>query len=196
MKKAVAHLKSSDPVLGALIERIGPSRFLYRPATFDALVHSIVNQQLSNKAAATIYGRLQNALAPKQVEPCGILRLGEDELRKLGISKQKSSYLLDLAEKSRNKEVDFDALPNLPDADVLEQLTAIKGIGEWTVHMFLMFALRRPDVLPIGDLGIQNAIQKVYGLEARPKPKQVAEIGAKWRPYASYAAWYLWRSLE
>jgi DNA-3-methyladenine glycosylase II len=196
MKKAVAHLKSSDPVLGALIERIGPSRFRYRPATFDALVHAIINQQLSGKAAATIYGRLQDALAPKEVEPRGILRLGEDALRQLGISKQKSAYLLDLAEKTRKKEVDFEALPKLPDAEVLEQLTAIKGIGEWTVHMFLMFALRRPDVLPVGDLGIQNAIQKAYGLEARPKPKQVAEIGAKWRPYASYASWYLWRSLE
>lgn len=196
MKKAVAHLKSCDPVLGALIEKIGPSRIRYRPATFDALVHSIVNQQLSGKAAATIYGRLQDALAPKEVEPRGILRLGAEGLRKLGISKQKSSYLLDLSEKTRRKEVDFDALPKLPDADVLEKLTAIKGIGEWTVHMFLMFALRRPDVLPVGDLGIQNAIQKVYGLEARPKPKEVAELGAKWRPHASYAAWYLWRSLE
>jgi 3-methyladenine DNA glycosylase/8-oxoguanine DNA glycosylase len=196
MKKAVAHLKSSDPLLGALIDRLGPSRIQYRPATFDALVHAIVNQQLSGKAAATIYGRLQDALAPKGVEPRGILRLGEDRLRELGISRQKCVYLLDLAQKARKKQVDFDALPKLPDAVVLEQLTAIKGIGEWTVHMFLMFALRRPDVLPVGDLGIQNAIQKLYGLEARPKPKQVAEIGAKWRPYASYAAWYLWRSLE
>ncbi len=92
--------------------------------------------------------------------------------------------------------MDFDALPKLPDAVVLEQLTAIKGIGEWTVHMFLMFALRRPDVLPVGDLGIQNAIHRLYELEARPKPKQVEEIGAKWRPFASYASWYLWRSLE
>lgn len=196
MKKAVAHLKLSDPVLGALIDRIGPSRIRYRPATFDALVHAIVNQQLSNKAAATIYGRLAGALAPKDVEPRGILRLGEDRLRELGISKQKCAYLLDLADKTRKKQVDFDALPKLPDAVVLEQLTAIKGIGEWTVHMFLMFALRRPDVLPVGDLGIQNAIQKAYGLEARPKPKQVAEIGSKWSPYASYASWYLWRSLE
>jgi DNA-3-methyladenine glycosylase II len=196
MKKAVAHLKSSDPVLGALIDRIGPSRIRYRPATFDAVVHAIVNQQLSGKAAATIYGRLGAALAPKGVEPRGILRLGDEGLRKLGISKQKSAYLLDLAGKTHKKEVDFDALPKLADAVVLEKLTAIKGIGEWTVHMFLMFALRRPDVLPVGDLGIQNAIQKVYGLEARPKPKQVAEIGAKWRPYASYASWYLWRSLE
>jgi len=196
MKKAVAHLKSCDPVLGALIEKLGPSRIRYRPATFDALVHAIVNQQLSGKAAATIYGRLEDRLAPKGVEPRGILRLGEAGLRELGISKQKGTYLLDLAEKTRKKQVDFEALPKLPDAVVLEQLTAIKGIGEWTVHMFLMFALRRPDVLPVGDLGIQNAVQKAYGLESRPTPKQVAEIGAKWRPHASYAAWYLWRSLE
>jgi DNA-3-methyladenine glycosylase II len=196
MQKAVAHLKSSDPLLGALIDRIGPSRIRYRPATFDALVHAIVNQQLSSKAAATIYGRLQDAVAPKEVEPRGILRLGPDRLREIGMSKQKTAYLLDLAEKTRKKQVDFDALPKLPDAVVLEQLTAIKGIGEWTVHMFLMFALRRPDVLPVGDLGIQNAVQKLYGLETRPKPRQVEEIGAKWRPFASCASWYLWRSLE
>jgi 3-methyladenine DNA glycosylase/8-oxoguanine DNA glycosylase len=196
MKKAVAHLKSSDPVLGALIDALGPSRIRYRPASFDALVHAIVNQQLSSKAAATIYGRLQAALAPKEIEPRGILRLGEAQLRELGISKQKCGYLLDLAEKTHKKEVDFDELPKLSDAVVLEKLIAIKGIGEWTVHMFLMFALRRPDVLPVGDLGVQNAIQKLYGLEARPKPRQVEEIGSKWRPFASYAAWYLWRSLE
>jgi len=196
MKKAVAHLKSADPLLGALIDRIGPSRIRYRPATFDALVHAIVNQQLSNKAAATIYGRLAGALAPKEVEPRGILRLGEDRMRELGISKQKAAYLLDLAGKTHRKQVVFEELPKLPDEAVLEQLTAIKGIGEWTVHMFLLFALRRPDVLPVGDLGIQNAIQRLYALETRPKPKQVAEIGAKWRPFASYASWYLWRSLE
>jgi DNA-3-methyladenine glycosylase II len=196
MKKAVAHLKASDPVLGALIDRIGPSRIHYRPATFDALVHAIVNQQLSGKAAATIYGRLEAALAPRGVEPRGILRLGADGLRELGISKQKSVYMLDLAEKTRARKVDFDALPKLPDEAVMEQLVSIKGIGEWTVHMFLLFALRRPDVLPVGDLGIQNAVQRLYGLEERPRPKQVEEIGAKWRPFASHAAWYLWRSLE
>ena len=196
MKKAVAHLKSSDPVLGALIERIGPSRFRYRPATFDALVHAIVNQQLSGKAAATIYGRLQDALAPKGVEPRGILRLGEDALRQLGISKQKSAYLLDLAEKTRKKEVDFEALPKLPDAEVLEQLTAIKGIGEWTVHMFLIFALGRLNVMPSGDLGIRAAVRKVYGLGEMPTPAEVNERARGWHPYCTVASWYLWRSLE
>ena len=183
-------------MLGNIIDRLGASRIAHRPATFDALAHSIVNQQLSGKAAATIYGRLQAALAPKGVEPRGILKLGEAKLRGLGISARKCSYLLDLAEKTRRKEVDFEKLPQLPDEVIIEQLTAIKGIGVWTVHMFLIFALRRPDVLPSGDLGIQNAVQKAYGLESRPKPKQVEEIGAKWRPYASYSAWYLWRSLE
>jgi DNA-3-methyladenine glycosylase II len=196
MRKALTHLKSADPVLGGIIERLGASRMAHRPATFDALAHSIINQQLSGKAAATIYGRLQAALASREVEPRGILKLGAGKLRALGISAQKCSYLLDLAAKTRSKEVDFEKLPTLSDAAIVEQLTAIKGIGVWTVHMFLIFALRRPDVLPSGDLGIQNAVQKAYGLESRPKPKQVEEIGAKWRPYASYAAWYLWRSLE
>ncbi|MGD0580969.1 MAG: DNA-3-methyladenine glycosylase [Bryobacteraceae bacterium] len=196
MRKALTHLRTADPVLGGIIDRLGVSRMVYRPATFDAVVQAIINQQLSGKAAATIYGRLQAALAPKGVEPRGILKLGEGKLRTLGISAQKCSYLLDLAAKTRRKEVDFEKLPALPDEVILEQLTAIKGIGVWTVHMFLIFALRRPDVLPSGDLGIQNAVQKAYGLESRPKPKQVEEIGAKWRPYSSYAAWYLWRSLE
>jgi DNA-3-methyladenine glycosylase II len=195
MRKALTHLKSADPVLGGIIDRLGTIRIYYRPATFDALAHAIINQQLSGKAAATIYARLQAALAPKGVEPRGILKLGAEKLRGLGISAQKCSYLLDLAAKTRSREVDFDKLPTLSDEAVMEQLTAIKGIGVWTAHMFLIFALRRPDVLPSGDLGIQNAVQKAYGLASRPKPKQVEEIGAKWRPYASYAAWYLWRSL-
>jgi len=196
MRKALNHLRAADPVLGSIIDRIGPSRIYRRPATFDAMAESIINQQLSGKAAATIYGRLRAALGPKGVEPRGILKLGPEKMRGLGISAQKCSYLLDLAQKTHRKEVDFEKLPALPDEVILEQLTAIKGIGVWTVHMFLIFALRRPDVLPSGDLGIQNAVQRAYGLESRPQPKQVEEIGAKWRPYASYAAWYLWRSLE
>jgi DNA-3-methyladenine glycosylase II len=196
MQKALAHFQSADPRLAALIERVGASRIRYRPATFDALVMAIVNQQLSSKAAATIYGRLVAALEPEGVEPDGILRLTEEQLRAIGLSKQKCAYVLDLAAKTHAREVVFEELPHLSDEDVLAKLTAIKGIGVWTVHMFLLFALRRPDVLPSGDLGIQNAVQRLYELPERPKPRQVEELGAKWRPYASYAAWYLWRSLE
>lgn len=196
MKKALAHFQKNDPHLHAMIERIGASRISYRPPTFDALVVAIVNQQLSGKAAATIYGRVVEALGKGGVTPKGLLRLGEERLRTLGLSKQKCAYVLDLAEKTHKRQVVFEDFPNLSDDEVLEQLTSIKGIGVWTVQMFLLFALRRPDVLPSGDLGIQNAVQRLYGLAERPKPRHIEELGAKWRPYASYAAWYLWRSLE
>ena len=196
MRKALNHLRAADPILGGIIDRIGPSRIHRRPATFDALAHAIVNQQLSGKAAATIYGRLRAALGPKGVEPRGILKLGPEKMRGLGISAQKCSYLLDLARKTHRKEVDLARLPELPDEVILEQLTAIKGIGVWTVHMFLIFALRRPDVLPTGDLGIRNAIRKAYNLEKLPLPAEMELMAERWRPYCTVASWYLWRSLE
>ena len=196
MKKALAHLKAVDPVLGAIIERVGPARIPQRPASFDALVSAIVNQQLSGKAAETIYGRLRDALAPKEVEPRAVLKLGFDKLRALGFSGQKASYVLDLAEQTRTKRIVFERLPDLSDEEVIATLTAVKGIGVWSAHMFLLFALRRPDVLAVGDLGIQNAVHRAYGFDQRPTPKQVEGIGTKWRPYASFACWYLWRSLE
>ena len=195
MRRAIHHLKTADPVLGGLIENIGPYRIVYRTPNFDALVRSIVSQQLSSKAAATIYARVQAVSGGGHVAPDVLLRLRTPALRKAGLSAQKIGYLRDLARLTCRGELNFQALPNLSDDEVIGALTQVKGIGVWTAHMFLIFALRRPDVLPVGDLGIQSAIQRAWDLPERPKPKQVEEIGARWRPWCSVASWYLWSSL-
>lgn len=194
MRKAILHLKTSDPVLGQLIEQVGPYRIQYRPPEFSTLVRSIVYQQVSGKAAATIIARLE-AAAPG-LKPSSIVRLSEEELRAVGLSGQKRSYIRDLAEKTLARRIRFPSLESLPDQEVIDRLTQIKGIGVWTAHMFLMFALRRPDVLPVGDLGVRAAIKRAYRMEALPSPADVVRIAQPWRPWASVASWYLWRSLE
>ena len=167
----------------------------YTEPVFGSLVRSIVYQQLSGKAAGTIFGRLAAATG-EPIRPEAILALDFDQLRALGVSKQKATYIRDLAEKTASGEVVFEQFPKLADEEILERLVRVKGIGTWTVQMFLMFALRRPDVLPTGDLGIRNAVQKAYGLEAPVTAAQIEDIGSKWKPYCSVASWYLWRSLE
>ena len=196
MKKAVHHLKKSDPVLGSIIERVGPYRMEYREPIFQTLVQSIVYQQLSGKAALTIFTRLKAAAKDDPLTPESILRLRPTRMRSLGLSTQKMSYIRDLARLTRSGDVDFDGFAALEDAEVIEHLTRVKGIGVWTAHMFLIFALRRLDILPTGDLGVRAAIKKAYGLADLPKPDEMARIGAAWRPYSSVACWYLWRSLE
>jgi DNA-3-methyladenine glycosylase II len=195
MRHAVRHLKKSDPVLRAIIERVGVFRMDYDEPAFASLAEAIVYQQLHGKAAATIFKRLTD-LAGLPLTPEGILKLSEEQMRAVGLSKQKLSYLRDLAAKAQSGEVDFAGLPELPDAEVIEQLTRIKGIGVWTAHMFLMFALRRPNVLPTGDLGIQMAIRKHYRKRKLPKPAQMERIAKCWEPYRSVACWYLWRSMN
>ena len=194
MRKALAHLRG-DPVLGGIIDRVGPYRIQYREPVFETLVRSIVYQQLSGKAAATIFGRLAQAAGPVMT-PEAILKLSPRKMQSLGLSRQKRDYIRDLARRTAGGEVDFEGFAELPDADVIERLTAVKGIGVWTVHMFLIFALRRPDVLPTGDLGVRSAIQKAYGMAELPKPAEIEQLASKWRPYCSVASWYLWRSLE
>jgi DNA-3-methyladenine glycosylase II len=196
MKKALEHLRAADPVMAGIIGRVGRFRMEYRDPDFDTLVRSIVYQQLSGKAAATIYGRLSAAAGSRGVTPAAILRLGEEKLRALGLSNGKTSFLLDLARKTRSRQVRFEALPAMSDEEVIAHLTAVKGIGVWTAQMFLMFGLRRRDVFPLQDLGIRNAIQREYGLAASPKPDEMLTIAAAWRPYSSVASWYLWRSLD
>jgi DNA-3-methyladenine glycosylase II len=195
MRKAVLHLKKSDPVLRALVERVGPCRIEHRDPTFDMLVRSIVYQQLSGKVAAVIFGRLLAAVKG-ELTPRRVLRLPHERMRALGLSNQKATYIRDLAERTKSGEVDFAALPGMSDEQVIETLTRVKGIGVWTAQMFLIFALKRMDVLPVGDLGVRAAIKKAYGLEELPKPVDMEELARAWRPYCSVASWYLWRSLD
>ncbi len=181
--------------MGGLIDRIGPYRIEYLEPRFDTLAKSIVYQQLSGKAALTIYNRLSDAV-DGDVTPENVLKLRPARMRTLGLSKQKIAYIRDLATQTRDGDVDFGALPELDDDAVVETLTRVKGIGVWTAHMFLIFALRRPDVLPVGDLGIRAAIRKAYALDEMPTPVEVEQRGSAWRPWATVASWYLWRSLE
>ncbi len=196
MRKAILHLKKSDPVLRGIIERVGPYRIEYSPPRYETLVRSIVGQQLSGKAAATIYKRLEAACGGGELTPKAVLRLAPEEMRVLGLSQQKVAYVRDLAEKTASGEIDFAALERLPDEHVMEALTSVKGIGPWTVHMFLIFGLQRTNVLPSGDLGIRVAIKKAYGFEALPAPADIDRMAEGWHPYCSVASWYLWRSLE
>ncbi|HYL38620.1 MAG TPA: DNA-3-methyladenine glycosylase [Bryobacteraceae bacterium] len=196
MRKAILHLKKSDPVLGSVIDRVGAYRIEYREPGFQTLVRSIVYQQLSGKVASVIFNRLAAMLPGGAVTPEGILKLTPVRMRRAGLSKQKTAYIRDLARKTARGKVSFEALHALSDDQVIEHLTQVKGIGVWTAHMFLIFALRRLDVLPTGDLGVRTAIRKAYGFEELPHPKQIEELAAGWRPYCSVASWYLWRSLE
>jgi DNA-3-methyladenine glycosylase II len=165
------------------------------PADFPALARSIVHQQLSGKAASTIFGRLEAALKGR-LTPGALLRLSDDRMRSFGLSRQKTAYLQDLARRTRSGELNFAALPRLSDEDVIAKLTAVKGVGVWTAQMFLIFALGRSDVLPTADLGVRAAIKKLYGLAELPGPAEMEKIAAPWRPYCSVACWYLWRSLD
>jgi DNA-3-methyladenine glycosylase II len=195
MRKAVNHLKKSDPILRAIIERVGLCRMEFGPAEFSSLAEAIVYQQLNGKAAVTIFNRFV-ALAGDPLTPKGILKLTDAQLRSVGLSKQKSAYLKDLSAKTAEGLLDFAKLPELPDEEVMKHLTQVKGIGVWTAHMFLMFSLRRPNVLPTGDYGIQMAMKKHYKKRKLPKPKEMERIARPWEPYRSVACWYLWRSLD
>jgi len=220
MRKAVLHLKKSDPLMRAIIERVGPCRMEFGEPTFHSLAEAIVYQQLNGKAAVTIFKRFA-ALAGDPVTPEGILKLSAEQLRTVGLSKQKSSYLFDMAERAKRGDLDFLRLADMSDDEVIEHLTQVKGVGVWTAHMFLMFTLRRANVLPTGDFGIRMAIHKQYLDRAAkrkngtgpskskktatklpkekitlPTPEQMEKIARRWEPYRSIACWYLWRSLD
>ena len=197
MKRALEHLKQADPVLAEVIERVGPMKMARTPPTFHFVARSIAFQQLSGKAAKTIFDRLVTAADNGDtLTPEAILKLSPQRMRKCGLSRQKLSYIRDLARRTRSGELDFAALPRMSDAEVIERLTRVKGIGVWSAQMFLMFTLRRPDVLPSTDFGIQNAIRQAYGKRKLPKPEHVEKLGRAWHPYCSVASWYLWRSLD
>jgi DNA-3-methyladenine glycosylase II len=195
VRRAIHHLKNADLIMAGLIERVGNGRMAMRPPTFETLARAIVFQQLNWKAAIKIYERLEQA-AGGAVTPDAILKLTPQRMRKCGLSRQKLSYIRDLAEKTRSGEVDFASLPSQSEEEVIAHLTRVKGIGVWSAQMFLMFALRRRDVLPTTDYGILSAVRKAYGIKRLPKPRTVIRLAEKWRPYRSVACWYLWRSLD
>ena len=202
MKRAIRHLQQADPVMAAIIERIGPFKMRYREPSFDAMARSIVFQQLHGKAAATIFERVRGACLNGSVQngdgitPASILALSEEQMRACGLSRQKLSYLRDLAQRTASGEIEFVRLPEMSDEDVIEHLTRVKGIGVWSAQMFLIFALRRPNVMPTADYGINFAIKKAYRKRQMPKPKQILKISRPWQPYCSIACWYLWRYSE
>lgn len=196
MRKAILHLKQSDPVLASVIDRVGPYRIAYREPGFETLVRSIVNQQISGKVAAVILDRLIGLVPRRRLTPSAILKLTPEQMRAVGLSSQKVAYIRDLAEHTRARRVNFASIDDLTDEAVIEHLTQVKGIGVWTAHMFLIFGLRRWDVLPTGDLGVRVAIQRAYELDELPNAKQIEKLAAAWRPYCSVATWYLWRSLD
>jgi DNA-3-methyladenine glycosylase II len=192
-------LMRRDPILGAAIKRIGACGLAswQHDDHLASLVGAIVSQQLSTKAAATIRGRLLDLFPKRRLPgPAAIVALDDVTLRGVGLSRQKISYLRDLCAHIEDGRLTLQSLDDLPDEDVIEQLTKVKGFGRWTSEMFLMFRLHRPDVLPVGDLGIVKAIQRLYGLRKPPAPDRMLKIGEAWRPYRSVACWYLWRTLE
>ena len=196
-QKAIKHLRNVDPVLATIIDRVGPCRLVPKAegTHFDAIVRSIIFQQLSGKAASTIHDRVRGLYGGRDPNAHEILATDEVQLRAAGLSRQKLSYLKDFSAKVVAGEVDLD-VDHLDDATIIEQLVKVKGVGKWTVQMFLIFRLGRPDVLPDLDLGIQNAVKRAYRRRGKVKPKDILRIGAKWTPHSTIAAWYLWRSLE
>ena len=166
----------------------------------NKLVRSIVYQQLSGRVASVIFGRLLEAVRSsgddEELTPAGIMKLRIPRMRKLGLSGQKTLYIRELAKHTRKGNIVFESLANLPDADVIAHLTQVKGIGVWTAQMFLMFALRREDVLPVADLGIRSAMKKAWNLPDLPKPPEMEQLAASWQPWRSIACWYLWRYLD
>jgi DNA-3-methyladenine glycosylase II len=199
--KIVAQLAGSDPVMARLIDEHGAlvRRELKeerRGDAYGALLRSIVGQQLSTKAARTIYGRMLEIFGGHAPTPEQLLAADPDAIRAAGLSRPKINYLRDLAQHVEDGELELDRLDELPDEEVIEQLTAVKGIGDWSAHMFLMFHLGRPDVLPVGDQGIRNAIKKEYRLRTIPDANRMEKIARPWRPYRTLACLYLWSSLD
>jgi len=197
-------LAASDPTMAALIERLGPidvetrlrRRREERPAdAYGALLRAIVGQQLSTKAARTIYGRVLELFGGRTPAPERLLEAEETDLRAAGLSGRKVEYLRDLAAHVLCGELELDRLGALPDEEVVAEIVAVRGLGAWTAEMFLLFHLERPDVLSGGDLGIRKAVRVEYGLEEMPAPARVLEIGEPWRPHRSLASLYLWESL-
>jgi len=196
ISKAVRHIRNADPVMRELIRKAGPFRMKLHRDRFQALVYSILAQQISGKAANAIRTRLVNHINPEKISPETLARLSREELRSVGVSPQKSIYLLDLAERVTIGNLRLDRLGRMSDDDVINALVQVKGIGVWTAQMFLIFSLGRLDIFPHEDLGVRMAIRNLYGLDDLPSREVSHRIATPWRPYASVATWYCWRSLD
>ena len=195
---ATRHLSKADPKLSRLMKRVGPCK-LHAVAPrdpFEALCMSIASQQLSTKAAATIFGRFCDLFPNRKPTPDRVMTLTDDEIRAAGFSRPKVAFIKDLAAHVLDGRLDLKGLKKHPDDEVMRQLVAVKGIGRWTAEIFLMFRLGRPDILPADDLGLMNAVHRAYGLKKRPDAKKLRRMGEAWKPYRSIASWYLWQSLN
>ncbi len=194
--RAVRHLHRRDPSLRAIVKRIGPFALRLERDRFPVLVSAIISQQLSVKAADTIEKRLRARIRPRRLTPGALLELPESDLRAAGLSRAKVAYLHDLAAKVHTGAVPLRHLHHADDEQVIEHLTQVKGIGRWTAEMFLIFSLGRPDVLPVDDLGLRAAIQRLDGLQELPAKADVKVRGAIWQPFRTVATWYLWQSMK
>ena len=197
-RKAINHLRKVDPVMAEVIAVVGRCDLEPRAdgTHFDAVMRAIIFQQLSGQAAGTIHRRFKELYGGRDPKPRELLKTLDAKLRAVGLSGQKTRYLKDLASRVIAGDCPIESLHDLTDDQIMEALTAVKGVGRWTAQMFLMFRLGRPDVLPDLDLGIQKGIKRAYGLRKHPLPKRVLKIGAKWAPYRTVASWYLWRLLD
>lgn len=194
--RAVRHLRRADPVMRDVIGRAGPFTMKLKRDRFRALVYAILAQQISAKAAVGVRRKFLALVGPGGMTARHICTLTPDQLRSAGLSRQKASYVQDLARQVHEGQLALGRLGRLSDDEVIQSLIQVKGIGVWTAHMFLIFSLGRPDVLPHGDYGVRSAIQKLYELDGLPDQQTCLRIAAPWRPYASIASWYCWRSLD
>lgn len=196
--KAITHLRKNDPVLAGIIGNAGMPAIEPHTNYYWELIDSIISQQLSVKAARTIEGRFQDLFEDEFPAPEAILVKSIEELRSVGLSGAKANYIRDLAEHILDGRLKFDNFNQLSSDEIIKELTAVKGIGVWTAHMFLIFCMGRLDILPVGDLGIRNGIRMLYGFENLPTPTEITELAEKnsWHPYESVASWYIWHSLD
>lgn len=195
MQAALDHLRATDPVLAAIIDRIGPYALVGRKPDFETMARSIVYQRISGKAAATVFARLR-ALTGRRFTARALLKVPVEQMRACGLPMSKCSFLIDLAERTVRRQISFTRCLDLSDDELVAHFTQVKGIGAWTVQMFQIFALQHPNILPVADLGVLNAVRRAYGLEAMPTPVELKRIAENWHPYCSIACWYLWRSID
>ena len=193
---AVAHLRSRDPVLCKLIDHHGPCTLVAQSNYFPVLVETVISQQLSTHAAKAIYLRLTGVVGRRAPRPVDILEIPDDKFLEIGFSRPKVRYVKNVAEVFRSRRMGPKSFGSMSDEEVTELLTSIKGIGQWSAHMFLIFALGRLDVFPVGDLGLRNAMARAYRLRIPPSLDRLQRIGDKWRPYRTIGTWYLWESYD